>query len=103
HLVLAGARGGHRDAGQWLAWSLRPLDLGAPPLAIEEDESRTGAAARILPGPDVRGVRVVQVGAPGGDDSIDLSADRPTEGRATDAVTGPLGPEAGARTLLDEP
>lgn len=119
HLILAGARGGQRDSGLWLAWSMRPLNLGLPPIAVEDDESLPGAKARTLPGPDVRGVRVLQVGTPAGHD--EYKEDEYREGASRDAardgagatglapvpapipsVTGPLGPEAGARTLLDE-
>jgi ATP-dependent exoDNAse (exonuclease V) beta subunit len=108
HLVLAGARGGQRDAGPWLAWSLQPLHFGAAPLAVEADEAM-GATARVLPGPDENGVRLVQLGASRAEDEVGAEAGGALDegpgpagsGRAR-VATGPLGPEAGARTLLDE-
>jgi len=93
HLILAGSRGGTRESGPWLAWSLRPLDLGAKPLATEDDEA-VGVRARVLPGPDPNGVRVTQVGTPVEEGEVAPTPTRPV-------LAGPLGPEAGARALLD--
>ena len=94
HLVLAGSRGGTRDAGPWLAWALRPLNLAAAPIRVEESEVES---ARILAGPDVNGVRVVHVGKVPVEDGDEEPA------KPTNVLAGPLGPEAGARTHLDEP
>ncbi len=94
HLVLAGSRGGTRDAGPWLAWALRPLNLAAAPIRVEEDEVES---ARILAGPDVNGVRVVHVGKVPVEDGDEEPA------KPANVLAGPLGPEAGARTHLDEP
>jgi ATP-dependent exoDNAse (exonuclease V) beta subunit len=92
HLILAGARGGSRSAGAWLAWSLAPLNLAAPPTATDRDET-LGATARTIPGPDPQGLRVVLLGT--GEDGEAPPA------LAPGPLVGPLGPEAGARTLLD--
>jgi ATP-dependent exoDNAse (exonuclease V) beta subunit len=102
HLVLAGSRGGSRSAGAWLAWSLGPLNVAAPPLATERDEV-LGAVARTIPGPDASGVRVVLLGELGAEasDSGPGFGDDTSRAAAPAPLSGPLGPDAGARTLLD--
>jgi ATP-dependent exoDNAse (exonuclease V) beta subunit len=100
HLILAGARGGSREAGPWLAWALGPLNVAAAPLATEPDEAM-GAVARKIPGPDPRGVRFVALGTRPQDAERE-ALERPPAPRPSERIlAGPLGPEAGARTLLD--
>ena len=87
HLILAGAEGERaRRSGEWLRWARAPFPGRAVPERLEPDAPAGGVAAWVR---SAAGTLVRRLDVTG-----DVDGTR---------ITGPLGPEAGARPVLDAP